>query len=62
LQLDTKKELAMAVSTVMMKLMTVFQLIFFIFFFSGFLGVDNPGEGNTQAPVHDDATVWTCRG
>jgi len=61
LQLVTKNELAMAVSTVMMKLMTAFQLIFFIFF-SGFLGVDNPGEGNTQAPVHDDATVWTCRG
>ena len=32
LQLDTKKELPMAVRTVMMKLMTVFQLIFFIFF------------------------------
>lgn len=32
LQLDTKKELTMAVRTVVMKLMTVFQLIFFIFF------------------------------
>ena len=43
-----------------MKLMTVFQLIFFIFFF-WFKRVDNPSEGNAQAPVHGDENVWTCQ-
>ena len=34
-----------------------FPIDLFHFFFSGFLGVDNPGEENTQAPVHDYETV-----
>ena len=42
-----------------MKLMTVFQLIFFIFLC--FKRVDNPSEGNAQAPVHGDENVWTCQ-
>ena len=43
-----------------MKLMTVFQLIFFIFF-SGLKGLITQAKEMPKQPVHGDENVWTCQ-